>query len=292
MPGTFSSAHTAIKVATILLIFAAGPSLAGCGADAEEVDARCYNGDLQAALQDALASDRPLLLPHGKYTLTQPLVIDYAGHADTGFLIVSRGATIDGTAIQNGPVLEIACSGGSPANPKACFYFHQEGTLFVNANTNGYAFVVGQPDLSDAQNSLRIDHLIVNNANQGGAGGAVQLNYVLNADLFLVADSAGAGIGIDIQQLQFSVLRGAASATNGTSILLGPGYIFADTFQGLDLEASQVCISDMYSRTTNNTWTSPYLNCPTGFVYSQKTQTLGQTNWQLGGDVAIPYVMR
>jgi hypothetical protein len=292
MRRTFSSAAAAIALATMLLAVAARPSLAACGAEASEVDVRCHNGDLVTALHDAVATDRPLLLPRGKYTLTQPLVVDYAGQANTGFLIISRGATIDGTAIRNGPVLEIRCSGGSPANAKGCFYFHQEGTLFVNANTAGYAVVIGEPDLSDAHNSIKIDHLVVNNANPAPTSGAVQLNYVLNADLFIVADAAGAGAGIDIEQLQFSVLRGAASATNGTSILLGPGYIFANTFQGLDLEASPVCISDMYPRTTNNTWSSPYVNCPTGLVYGQQTHTLGQMNWQLGGDVKVPYMMQ
>jgi len=292
MQRTFFKTLAAAALVPSFSIFAASPTLAGCGADASEVDARCYNGDLQAALHDALASDRPLLLPRGRYPVSQPLVIDYAAHADTGFLIISRGATIDGTAIRHGPVLEIICSGGSAAKSKGCFYFHQEGTLFVNANTDGYAFVVGQPDFSDAQNSIKIDHLVVNNSNQGAAGGAVQFNYVLDADIFVVADAGGAGAGIDIEQLQFSVLRGAASATNGTAIMLGPGYIFANTFQGLDLEASQVCISDMYPRTANNTWTSPYVNCATGLVYGKETPTLGQINWQLGGEVRVPYVMR
>jgi hypothetical protein len=147
---------------TIVPVFAARPSLADCGADAEEVDARCYNGDLQSALSDALGSDRPLLLPRGTYAISQPLIIDYAAHADTGFMIISRGAIIDGTAIHSGPVLEIICSGGSTANPKGCFYFHQEGTLFVNANTPDWAVRFGLDDLSDAHNSAKIDHLIVN----------------------------------------------------------------------------------------------------------------------------------
>ena len=292
MPRNCPKTLTAAALAMSLLVFAACPTLAGCGSDASEVDARCYNGDLQAAVDDAIASDRPLLLPRGKYPISKPLVIDYTEHADSGFMIISRGATIDGTAIHHGPVLQIICSGGSPARSKGCFYFHQEGTLFVNANTDGFAFVLGQPDFSDAQNSIKIDHLIINNANHAATGGAAQFNYVLNADMFVVADSGGAGVGIDIEQLQFSVLRGAASATNGTAIMLGPGYIFANTFQGLDLEASQVCISDMHPRTTNNTWTSPFVNCPTGLVYGQATPMLGQINWQLGGEVRVPYVMR
>ena len=90
----------------VLMAFTASSTVASCGADANEVDARCYNGNLQAAVGDALASDRPLLLPPGTYPISQTLVIDYATRADSGFRIISQGARIDGTAIGNGPVLQ------------------------------------------------------------------------------------------------------------------------------------------------------------------------------------------
>ena len=48
----------------------------------------------------------------------------------------------------------------------------------------------------------------------------------------------------------------------------------------------------MYDKTTNNTWNSPYLNCPTGLVYGYKTSALGVNNWQLGGDVRASSEMR
>src|SRR5438132_1062026 len=201
----------ATVLATALVGLTAAPSRADCGPLAAEVDARCYAGNLQGAVDDALSSDRPLLLPRGTYRITRPLVIDYAAHAGTGFELISRGATIDGTSIADAPALKILCSGGSRAAPSSCFYFHQEGTLFVNARSSGYAVVIGKPDFADAHNSIKIDHLIANN---GGSGGGVQLNYVLNADIFVVADSAGQ-IGLDVEQVQFSVLRGAASAENG-----------------------------------------------------------------------------
>lgn len=254
---------------------------ADCGADADEANAKCYP-TLQAAVDAALAADLPLVLSRGTYRITAPLVIDYSSHAGTGFELISRGATIDGTAV-SGPAVIIECAAD-------CFYFHQEGTLFVNADTDGPAVVVGKADFSDAHNSGKLDHLIVNNRNAGQQATGCQFNYVLNWDINAVCVSAGSGSGIDLEQLQFSTLRGAASATMGTAIMLGPGYIFANTFEGLDLEASAVCISDMSPRATNNTWTSPYLNCPTGLVYGANTAKLGQISWQLGGDVQTPYV--
>ena len=247
---------------TILLIFGAGPSLAACGADASEVDARCYDGDVQAALRDALASDRPLLLPRGTYAINQPLVIDYSAHADTGFLIVSRGAIIDATAIHGGPAVEIVCSGGSPTKPEGCFYFHQEGTLFINANTPDWAVRFGLDDFSDAHNSAKIDHLIVNNNSAAGSGGAVRLNYVLNSDMFIVADAAGGGAGLAMEQVQFSRISGAASATRGTGLTIENGYSFANTIQAIDIEVAELCLAITSPKATHNTFVSPYFNCP------------------------------
>ena len=273
-------ARCAVLFAVVAL--ASTPALAAeCAAGADEANAKCYP-TLQAAVNSALSTDRPLILPRGSYRITAPLVIDYSRHAGTGFELISRGATIDGTAVR-GPALVIECAAD-------CFYFHQEGTLFVNADTDGPAVVFGKTDFSDPHNSGKLEHLIVNNRNPGAHATGCQFNYVLNWDIDAVCVSGGGGSGIDLEQLQFSTLRGAASATTGTAITLGPGYIFADTFEGLDLEASRVCISDMSPHTTNNTWTSPYLNCPTGLVFSRDSTTLGQIRWQLGGDVQTPSI--
>ena len=256
---------------------------ADCAADADEANARCYP-TLQAAVDAALSTDRPLVLPRGTYRITAPLVIDYSRHAGTGFELISRGATIDGTAA-GGPALIVECAAD-------CFYFHQEGTLLVNGDTDGPAVVFGKADFSDAQNSGKLDHLIVNNRSASPNATGCLFNYVLNWDINAVCVSAGGGSGIDFEQMQFSTVRGAASATAGAAITLGPGYIFANTFEGLDLEASPVCISDMYDKTTNNTWNSPYLNCPTGLIYGSKTSVLGVNNWQLGSDVRASSQMR
>ena len=199
-----------LALAAVLLAAIARPSLAAdCSPQADEVNARCY-ASLQDAVGAALATDRPLVLPRGTYA--GPLVIDYSSHAGTGFELISRGATI------NGP-LSIQCSSD-------CFYFHQEGTLFVTANVPGYAVTIGKPDFSDAQNSIKIDHLI---ANTSGSGGAVQLNYVLNADIFVVADTAG-DKGLALEQTQFSTIRGAMSAGRGAAVAIENGYSFANTF--------------------------------------------------------------
>ena len=128
-------AFSATLFAAVALASTSAPA-ADCGVGADEANAKCYP-TLQAAVDAALSTDRPLVLPRGSYRITAPLVIDYSQHAGTGFELISRGATIDGTAVR-GPALIIECAAD-------CFYFHQEGTLFVNADSNGPGVVFGKP---------------------------------------------------------------------------------------------------------------------------------------------------
>jgi hypothetical protein len=230
---------------------------ADCGADADEVNAKCYP-TLQAAVDAALSTDRPLVLPQGTYRITAPLVIDYSQHAGTGFELISRGATIDatGTGAQG---LIVQCSGGSTASPKGCFYFHQEGTLFVNTNSPTFAVRIGRNDFSDAQNSVKFDHLIVNN---GGDGGGCRFNYVLKADIYAVCDTAGSQAGILATQMQFSTLKGAASASHGPALAIEQGYVISNTFISLDLEVSPICLLNTSDHASGNAFAAIYKDCP------------------------------
>src|SRR5207237_6884578 len=98
-----------------------------------------------------------------------------------------------------------------PICSTGCFYFKEEGTLFVNGNTPTYVVVVGKTDFSDAHNSAKFDHLIVNNANTAAAGGGCQFNYVLDSDIFAVCVATGGGAGLVFEQVQFSRISGAGT---------------------------------------------------------------------------------
>src|SRR5215472_10320168 len=205
------------------------------------IDVRCNGavGDgshddttaINATISAAIANNWPVQLAAGTYKVTAPISIDYASQAPRGFRLVSRGATIDGRAIASGPVLEIQCSGGSPTSPTGCFYFSEEGSLFVNANTPAYAVVFGRPDFADAHNSAKIDHLIVNNANTAAGAGGCQFNFVLDSDLYTVCVSSGGAAGLAFEQVQFSRISGAGTAegTGGRGVVLENGYNFSNT---------------------------------------------------------------
>jgi hypothetical protein len=273
-------AHRLNTVALAAIVLAAANSAAiACDPttvnQTRQADVTCYgaapNGQsdsapsINAAARVAVAQHVPLLFPAGRYKVNSTIDIDYAGAADTGIEVQSSGAILDGTAMQ-APVIYVHCSGGSPESPKGCFYFHLAGTLHVYSAASGiWTVVIGDWGFGDAQNSIKIDHLVVNNSGSGSGG--TLLNYVLNADIFVASTVGPSGMGLVLNQVQFSTIRGAAASRGGYALFMGGGYTFANTLQGLDLEESQWCIVNTEAAVSRNTFVSPYLNC-IGGVYS------------------------
>ena len=239
------------------------------------IDVRCNGavGDdshddttaINATIAAAITNNWPVRFSAGTYKVSSVISIDYAGEASKGFRLISEGATIDGRTIASGPVLQVQCGGGSTGSPTGCFYFREEGTLLVNGSTPAYVVVFGKTDFSDAHNSAKIDHLIVNNAGTAAGSGGCQFNYVLDSDIYAVCVSAGGGAGIALEQTQFSRISGAGTAegTGGRGLVLENGYNFSNTFLALDLEVSPTCLSITFNHNGLNTFVSPYFNCQT-----------------------------
>jgi hypothetical protein len=241
---------------------------------------------IRAAINAAIAGGQPLYLPAGTYKVANEIVLDYAGVATAGFRMISDGATLDGRSIASGPVLQVQCGGGTPSLPANCFYFEEQGTLFVDAATPAYAFVLGKTDFADAQNAVKLDHLVVNNASTAAQAGGCEFNYVLDSDIFAVCNSAGGAAGIALEQVQFSWIGGAGTAfgSGGRSLVLENGYDFSNTLKALDLEVSPTCLSITTPHNGLNTFISPYFDCTTAV---SATASLGNTllNPNYGGAV-------
>jgi hypothetical protein len=305
---------------------------------ADPTDTTDSTSAIQATITAAEAAGWPVLIPAGTYKVSSQITIDYAGTSGTGFRLISRGATLDGRSIASGPVLQVECSGGTQASPATCFYFRQQGTLFVDGDSGGtnlttlsaaaatgatvlsvastgpfyvggtidvaltsggsfasavtaigsgtitlatglpsgaslgaqvsrpsYVFALGKIDFSDQHNSVRIDHLVANNASTAPGAGACQFNALFDSDIYAVCDSAGGAAGMALEQVQFSRVSGAGSAagTGGAALALENGYSFSDTFSGLDLENAPTCLSITNTHHGDNTFLSPYFNCTT-----------------------------
>jgi hypothetical protein len=239
-------------------------------------DSHDDTGAIQTTINTAVANNWPVHIPAGNYKVTSGLTIDYAGQAAKGFRLISEGARLDGRTVASGPVLQVQCSGGTVPSPTGCFYFKEEGALFVDADTPAYAAVIGKADFSDAHNSIKIDHLIVSNTSTASTAGALQLNYVLNADIYAVADSAGGAAGLALEQTQFSRISGAGTAagTGGAAMLLENGFNFANTIFAFDFEESPTCLSITFSHDGQNTFVSPYFACTTAVNATASTRNL------------------
>ena len=131
-----------------------------------------------------------------------------------------------------------------------------------------------------------MDHLVVNNASAAAAGGGCQFNYVLDSDIYAVCNSAGGAAGLALEQVQFSSIEGAgtASGSGGRSIVLENGYDFSNTLKALDLEVSPICLSITTPHNGLNTFFSPYFDCQTAVSATASTgNTLINPNY--GGAV-------
>ncbi len=243
----------------------------GALGDGNHDDTNAINSTISAAI----ANNWPVRLTAGTYKVTSRIIIDYATQAGRGFRLISDGAVIDGRTIASGPVLQIQCGGGTTSGPTGCFYFKEEGALFVNGNTPAYVVVVGNTDFSDAHNSAKFDHLIVNNANTAAAGGGCQFNYVLDSDIYAVCVSTGGAAGLALEQVQFSRISGAGTAagTGGRGVVLENGFNFSNTFFALDLEVSPTCLSITFSHNGLNTFVSPYFDCVTAVTATASDST-------------------
>lgn len=159
----------------------------------------------------------------------------------------------------------------------------------VNAQVSipSYPFVLGKVDLSDAHNSIKIDHLLVNNASTAAGAGGCQFNYMLDSDVFAVCVSGGGSPGLALEQAQFSRFSGAgtAEATGGAGLALENGYNISNLFSALDLEVSPTCLSITDLHDGMNTWLSPYFNCTTAVSAVASTHNV-LINPTYGGNVS------
>jgi hypothetical protein len=77
-----------------------------------------------------------------------------------------------------------------------------------------------------------------------------------------------------MDQVQFSKISGAASATTGTAMLIQNGYTFSNTISAIDLEVARICLAITSPAAVHNTFVSPYFVCPTAIVASSGSSNL------------------
>ncbi|HEV2303337.1 MAG TPA: glycosyl hydrolase family 28-related protein [Stellaceae bacterium] len=196
------------------------------------------------------------------------LTAGYSAGATTLSVSTTSGFYVSGTvdvALSNGGSFASAVTAIGAGTITLATGLPSSANNGAQVSRPSYVFALGKIDFSDQHNSLKIDHLSVNNASTAPGAGACQFNAVYDSDIYAVCDSAGGAAGIALEEVQFSHLAGAgsATATGGAALVLEQGYNFSNTFTGLDLENAPTCLSITDAHHGDNTFISPYFNCTT-----------------------------
>ncbi len=188
------------------------------------IDVICYGADptdstdstrpIQTAINDAVTNNVPVHFPAGTYKVSSQITVDYAGTSGTGFRLISGGATLDGNSIASGPVLQVQCSGGTGSSPATCFYFHQEGTLFVQGTSN---------------------EVNITTLSSSAATGATILSVASTANLYvgqtvLIALTAGGSYASAITAIgsgTITLATGLSGPASNSAVVGRPSYVFA-----------------------------------------------------------------
>jgi hypothetical protein len=198
----------------------------------------------------AISTGKAGYIPAGTYKITSQVVWDVSGAQSKGIKIYGDGpqSVLDLSAVSTGPALLIQNS-----NNTGAFYSSFRG-FAVRTNVNGVGVQVGQESFADAMNTFAFD-LIVNNVNTGASTCAVELNYVLDSEIRIVANNSGNTVGdaMRLRQAQFNNIYGSYSnALNG--VHLTAGFTFANNFLAIDNEVVGTAVTIDSANATKNTW--------------------------------------
>lgn len=243
-------------------------NLIGCGADASGVaDSTAAWNTFVAAV---ISTGNPGFMPPGTYALTGPLTFDLGASRTKGFRIYGAGGQQSILSITNAgssPAMLIQCSAGAS-------FYHEFADFAVRSSCAAPVLQIGrnlgvpangQPNYPDAANSWRIHGLIVNNSSTSGSAQAVQVNGLYNSDVYLVANCAGAGDALRLNEAQFSIFAGSWGNAN-IGLHLAEFYSFANTFLSADIEVVNNGVMIDSANATNNTFIGPQIVVSNGAV--------------------------
>lgn len=250
---------------------------------------------------------------------TSALVIDYSSVAGQGWEIHGDGAKFDTTAISSGPSLTIQCGQTSTQDSADCQGLYLRGKLQLNGNTaDDFVFLLGKSNLSDVNQGVIIDDLLVTNASTDPRAGGCQFNFPTTDQIWAICNTAGGGavnrhgVAAGATIVGASMTRFALSATAATCVLNGncttlsksslahailisdpiaqagivvPPPSVMNTFSGGDLEVTPSCFGVTASTVIGNSLDSQFMSC-----FQSINQTL-PTIVTLGGTITAGNVV-
>ena len=187
-----------------------------------------------------ISSGKTGFLPAGTYKCTSQVVFLLNDAART------TGCSFAGDGVGRS-ILNVAAVTVSPqalitstSRPGDNFYFKMTD-IGIDGNTTGIVLQVGNENFSDPVNEPVLNIKVLN-FNMAGTARAIEMNYVLNGDLRMIANVGGSGYALTLNQCCFNTFQGSYSAILGTSIRLTKGSNYGNVFLSPDLENVANCV--------------------------------------------------
>jgi hypothetical protein len=218
-------------------------------------DATDDTAAIRASFAFAEQARAPWWLPTGIYKATSPLTFDFLPVATTGLALMGDGmqkSIIDAQSVAASPAIQFIGSGGTVGAPTSITY-PQIVDLGVWCAHAGDCVSVGTVNFADAINEPVLRLAVVNGAASVLAVG-VRLNFVLNADAFLVSNTGSGGVGLELDQTQFSTIKGSFGPVAGISVHITGGFNTGNVFSSLDMENVVDCVIADSATSEGNTF--------------------------------------
>ena len=198
-----------------------------------------------------IASGQTGFLPVGTYKCTSQIVFLLNGAATVGCTFQGDGvgrSILNVAPVTVSPQSLVTCTSSPGDND----YFKMTD-MAIHGNTAGVVFQMGAENFSDPVNEPVLN-IQVSNFNTAATDCAVELNFVLNGSLRMVADVGGNGCALTMNQCCFNTFQGSYSAILGTSIHLTKAFNYGNVFLSPDLENVANCVVIDGVNCVNNTF--------------------------------------
>jgi hypothetical protein len=207
---------------------------------------------IQAAWLAATLTGQPLYVPVGTYyvgTDQLRLSLEYGQYG--GVTVYGDGvgrSIINCMEVKKSPQMLITC----PTTPGDSVFLSMKG-LGIFTKTTGVGVQFGAETYADPINEPELD-LMVLNFDTSKTAVAVEINYVLNGDIRLVANTAGAGTSLLLRQASFNHFTGSYGGVGGVAVRLADGFNDGNVFTALDMENVATCVVSTSPRNFGNTF--------------------------------------
>ncbi len=205
-----------------------------------------------AAWLAATLTGQPLYVPVGTYYVgTDQLSLSLEYCQFVGVTVYGDGvgrSIINCMDVKKSPQMLITC----PTTPGDCDFLSMKG-LGIFTKTTGVGMQFGTETYTDPINEPVLD-LMVLNFDTSKTAVAVEINYVLNGDIRLVANTAGAGTSLLLRQASFNHFTGSYGGVGGVAVRLSAGFNDGNVFTALDMENVATCVVSESSHNLGNTF--------------------------------------